>query len=60
MPSNGGRLRRWLTSLVFCAGGAACQVRQPVAGLCPLPVRTLRVHERQAGGELSGAGPLLR
>lgn len=40
MTSHRCLLRRWLMSLVFCAGGMASELRFPLAGHCPLPART--------------------
>ena len=47
--TSAGRMRRWLMSVVFCVGGVACELRQPVAGACALPVRALRLRRWQRG-----------
>lgn len=48
--TSGGWMRRWLMSVVFCVGGAACELRQPLAGACALPVRALPLRRLQRGG----------
>ena len=44
--TEGGRVRRWVMSLVFCVGGVACELRQPLAGSCAVPVRAVGVRGR--------------
>lgn len=41
-------LRRWLFSVLFLAGGAASELRTPVAPFCPLPASTQGLRRKKS------------